>query len=164
MSSHAISSPQTRSFATTAGAANGTALLVPLARVFFALIFLFAGPGHFSKVPIAYAAAQGVPFPSILVPFSGLLALAGGLSVALGYRARTGAWLLVVFLVPVTFMMHNFWAVKDPMVAQDQMAHFMKNISLLGSALFIFYFGAGPLSLDARQRSYSGDRNQRAVA
>jgi len=151
MSSHAISSPQARSFATIAGAANSTALLVPLARVFFALIFLFAGPGHFSKVPIAYAAAQGVPFPSILVPFSGLLALAGGLSVALGYRARTGAWLLVVFLVPVTFMMHNFWAVADPMMHQLQQVMFFKNVALIGGALLISQFGAGPYSFDARR-------------
>ncbi|WP_215217007.1 MULTISPECIES: hypothetical protein [Candidatus Rhabdochlamydia] len=37
----------------------------------------------------------------MLVPFSGLLALVGGLSILLGYKARYGAWLLVIFLVPV---------------------------------------------------------------
>jgi putative oxidoreductase len=151
MSSQAISNPQTRSFTTTAVAATSSALLVPLARVFYALIFLFAGPGHFAKAPIAYAAAQGVPFASILVPFSGLLALAGGLSIALGYRARIGAWLLVLFLVPVTFMMHNFWAVTDPMMHQLQQAMFFKNLALIGGALLISQFGAGPYSLDARR-------------
>ncbi len=33
---------------------------------------------------------------------------------------------------------------------QMQMAHFMKNLSMLGAALLIAYFGSGPLSLDAR--------------
>jgi putative oxidoreductase len=61
-------------------------------------------------------------------------------------------------------MMHNFWSVSDVAVAQDQMAHFMKNVSLIGSALFIFYFGSGPFSLDARARSYSENRKERAVA
>ncbi len=68
----------------------------------------------------------------------------------LGYRARLGAWLLVLFLVPVTAMIHNFWAVKDPMMAQMQLGFFMANLSRLGGALLIAYFGAGPFSLDAR--------------
>jgi putative oxidoreductase len=125
--------------------------VVVLGRFFFALIFLMSGPLHFSKQEVAYAAAQGVPLPSILVPFSGLLALAGGLSILLGYRAKLGAWLIVLFLVPVTVMMHNFWAVHDPMMAQVHMAFFMKNVSMLGGALLISQFGAGPFSLDARR-------------
>jgi putative oxidoreductase len=108
--------------------------------------------GHFSGKMVGYAAAAGVPFPSLAVPASGLVAIAGGLSVLLGYRARIGAWLLVLFLVPVTLTMHNFWAVKDPMMAQMQMAMFMKNLALLGAALLISQFGTGPWSLDARQK------------
>ena len=133
-------------------------------RVLFSLIFVLASPGLFSSQQIAFAAAQGVPLASIAVPFSGILALVGGLSVALGYKAKWGAALLILFLVPVTVMMHNFWSVSDAAVAQDQMAHFMKNVSLIGSALFIFYFGSGPLSLDARARSYSENPKERAVA
>ena len=127
------------------------AAVVVLGRLLFAAIFLMAGLGHFSKQEIGYAAAQGVPLASIAVPLSGVLALAGGLSILLGYRAKLGAWLIVLFLVPVTFMMHNFWAVKDPMMAQMQMIMFMKNVAMLGAALLITQFGAGPLSLDARR-------------
>ncbi len=133
-------------------------------RILFSLLFVMAGVGHFSSQEIAFAAAQGVPLASIAVPMSGLLAVLGGLSIALGYKARWGAALIVLFLVPVTIMMHNFWSVTDPVVAQDQMAHFMKNVSLIGSALFISYFGSGSLSLDARSRSRSEDRGQRAAA
>ena len=76
--------------------------------------------------------------------------MVGGLSILLGYRARLGAWLIILFLVGVT-PLHNFWAVHDPMMAQIQMINFMKNISMLGGALLISQFGAGPLSLDARR-------------
>jgi putative oxidoreductase len=48
-------------------------------------------------------------------------------------------------------MMHKFWTVGDLMMAQVQMMMFMKNISMLGAALLISQFGAGPLSLDARR-------------
>jgi putative oxidoreductase len=126
-------------------------VLVLLGRLFFALVFLMFGASHFAKQTIAYAAAQGVPLASLAVPFSGIIAIVGGLSILLGYRAKIGAWLIVVFLVPVTFMMHRFWTVPDPMMAQMQMAMFMKNISMLGGALLISQFGTGPLSFDARR-------------
>ena len=124
--------------------------LVPIARLLFVALFLMSAPNHFKAGTIAYAAQQGVPFASILVPFSGILAIAGGLSVLLGWHARAGAWLLVAFLVPVTFMMHAFWNVPDPMMRQVQMAMFMKNLAMLGGALLVAYWGAGPVSLDER--------------
>jgi putative oxidoreductase len=80
-----------------------------------------------------------------------VVAIAGGLGILLGYRAKLGGWLLVLFLVPVTLMMHKFWLVQDPMMAQIQMILFMKNVSMLGGALLISRFGAGPFSLDARR-------------
>jgi len=112
-----------------------------------------AAPTHFSKQTITYAAAQGVPLASVAVPVSGIIALAGGLSILLGYRAKVGAWLIVLFLVAVTPMMHRFWTVHDPMMAQMQMVMFMKNVALLGGALLISQFGSGPLSLDPQVRT-----------
>jgi putative oxidoreductase len=132
-------------------------------RILFSLIFVMSGLTHFSAQTIAFAAAQGVPLASVAVPFAGLLAMLGGLSVAFGYKARWGAALLVLFLVPVTFTMHAFWTASDPAIAQDQIAHFMKNLSLIGSALFIFHFGSGPLSLDVRNPGYA-DHKERAIA
>jgi putative oxidoreductase len=125
--------------------------VVVLGRFLFVVIFLMAGANHFNKQTIGYAASQGVPLASIAVPLSGVLAIAGGLSILLGYRAKLGAWLLVLFLVPVTLMMHKFWLVQDPMMAQIQMILFMKNVAMLGGALLISQFGAGPFSLDARR-------------
>ncbi|MGH7451196.1 MAG: DoxX family protein [bacterium] len=129
--------------------------IVLCGRILFSLIFVMTFAGHFSEQVIGYAASQGVPLASITVPLSGVIALLGGLSVVLGYKAKWGGWSLVFFLVPVTFKMHNFWAVQDPMMAMMQQAMFMKNISMLGGALLISYFGAGPLSLDARVRARS---------
>src|SRR5260221_10551239 len=125
--------------------------VVVLGRFFFAVIFLMAGANHFNKLTIGYAASQGVPLAAIAVPLSGVLAIAGGLSILLGYRAKLGAWLLVIFLIPVTLMMHKFWGVQDPMMAQIQMAMFLKNVAMLGAALLISQFGAGPISFDARR-------------
>jgi putative oxidoreductase len=122
--------------------------LVLSGRVLFALIFITAAPRHFSSEGIGHAAQLGVPLATLLVPISGALALGGGLSVALGYRARLGAWALVAFLVPVTFMMHGFWRLSDPVLVHTQQALFAKNISMLGAALMVAYFGSGPISID----------------
>jgi putative oxidoreductase len=89
---------------------------------------------------------------SIAVPLSGVLSLLGGLSILLGYRVRIGAWLIALFLVGVTPMMHNFWTVTDPMMHQMQMVMFMKNVSMLGGALLISQLGARPWSLDNRRK------------
>jgi putative oxidoreductase len=123
---------------------------VVLGRFLFALIFLLSGFNHFSKADDRLCGLARVPLASVAVPLSGILALAGALSILLGYRAKIGALLIALFLVPVTLMMHQFWAVADPALAQTQMILFMKNLSVLGAALLISQFGAGPLSLDAR--------------
>lgn len=124
-------------------------IMVVLGRFCYSLIFIAAGISHFTAKSIAQAASQGVPLASIAVPLSGLLALTGGMSILLGYRAKLGAWLIVMFLIPVTFTVHNFWAIADPIEAQLQMIMFMKNVSMLGGALIISQLGAGPASFDA---------------
>lgn len=117
-------------------------------RQLFSVIFILSSASHFHPPTVEYAARHGVPFAGVLVPLSGAVALVGGLSVLLGYRTRFGAWLLTLFLVPVTLVMHNFWAVADASAFQVERALFLRNVALLGGALLIGYFGGGPLSLD----------------
>jgi putative oxidoreductase len=112
-------------------------ILYVVGRVLFALIFIVAAPRHFTAEGIGHAADLGVPLAAICVPISGLMALVGGLSVASGYRAQWGAWLLIAFLVPVTMMMHGFWRLHDPEAVHIQQAMFVKNIALIGAALLL---------------------------
>lgn len=128
----------------------GTAVLSNvglLGRIFYSAIFIMAGPNHFRAEIIGFAAAQGVPLASITVPLSGIIALLGGLSIALGYRAKLGAWLIVLFLIPVTLALHRFWGLSDPQLTALQQGMFMKNLAMLGAALIIARVGSGPLSL-----------------
>lgn len=132
--------------------------VVPLGRLLFSAIFIVASFGHFSQGEIQMAAQHGVPMASLLVPLSGIVSLIGGISVLLGYKARLGAWLLVTFLVPVTLAMHAFWAVSDPTMRMMQQIMFMKNVAMIGGALLIAYFGAGPVSVDATTSASVIDR------
>lgn len=131
---------------------------IPFGRFLYSLIFIISGVNHFSSGSISYAASAGVPFADILVPISGVFAIVGGLSVLTGFHARFGALLLLMFLVPVTIIMHDFWSVQDAQMAQDQMIHFMKNLSMIGGAVLIAFYGAGPISID-NHRAKKGSRS-----
>jgi putative oxidoreductase len=87
---------------------------------------------------VSYARASNVPAPELLVPAPGVIAVGGGLLVALGLWADLGALLLATFVFPVALGMHAFWRFDDPMQRPNQQMHFMKNVSLGGAALALF--------------------------
>lgn len=110
-----------------------------LGRVLYGGFFLFAGFGHFGGLAnmAPYAASKGVPFPEFMVVVTGVMLVLGGLSILLGLKPHWGVALLVVFLVPTTFIMHNFWADTDPGMKQVNQIMFLKNTALLGAALML---------------------------
>ena len=122
------------------------------ARLLLTTIFILSA---FNKITgfsgvSGYMASKGMPMPSVLLVGAIVFLLVGGFSVLLGYRARIGAILLIIFLVPATLIFHNFWAVA-PEAAQGEMISFMKNLGLLGGLLYIAVNGSGPGSLDSRK-------------
>jgi putative oxidoreductase len=111
-------------------------------RILFALVFVSSGiMGHLgqAKQLAQYARSVGAPAPELMVPLSGVVIIVGGLSVAIGVWADLGALLLAAFALSVAFFMHAFWREQDPQQQQNQLAHFMKNMGLVGGALVIFY-------------------------
>jgi putative oxidoreductase len=129
--------------------------VVPVGRVLFSLPFIASGLGHIMGRGVQQAAEHGIPAASAAVPIAGVLALVGGLSIFLGWKARIGALLLMLFLVPVTLTLHRFWGLDDAQAAMMQYAHFLKNVSIFGGTLVFAYFGAGPISFDARHAATS---------
>jgi putative oxidoreductase len=118
-----------------------------LGRILFSSIFIIRGFCHFTQNAMEHAISVSLPMPSILVPLSGILSLIGGVSLLLGYKARLGAWILIVFLIPVTYFMHQYWTGTDMFSTMMHQFCFMKNVSLIGTCLMLTYFGSGPLSL-----------------
>jgi putative oxidoreductase len=110
-----------------------------IGRIIVGLYFISSGMRHFThlKMMAGYAGSKGVPVPQIGVPASGLLILLGGVSILLGAWPTYGAIAILVFLLPTTFMMHNFWAVQDPMQKMNDMINFTKNWALIGYTLMI---------------------------
>jgi putative oxidoreductase len=117
-------------------------ILFLIARILFVVIFIFSGATvHLlqRKQGIAYAKSYGVPMAEVGVPLTGVMAVVGGVLVALGLWGDLGALLIAAFLLLITPLMHAFWRETDPMQKQLQLVNFVKNTGLLGGALALFY-------------------------
>ncbi|TDL72813.1 DoxX family protein [Rhodococcus qingshengii] len=123
-------------------------ILFLIGRILFSLIFISAGFNHIKDFTHTVEMTKKVkaPFPKLSAAAMSLFALVGGLSVAFGFYSKIGAFLLFIFLLPTTFIVHRFWGLPDDQ-KQIQSVHFFKNLSLLGATLMILYFGSGPFSL-----------------
>jgi len=121
-----------------------------LGRVLLAAIFLASAVmNHIPKfADITNAlAAKGIPAPAVANAIAIALMLLGGVSLVIGYKARLGATMLLVFLGLAAYFFHDFWHYQDK-AAQEQMIHFMKNVAMMGAMLVIIANGPGAWSLD----------------
>src|SRR5215469_5828920 len=94
-------------------------------------VFSHDGFNHFAQrnMLIGYAKSKGIPAPALAVGGSGVLLLLGGLSLLLGYHPTIGVALLVIFLLGVSFGIHNFWTIQDQQAKIGEMTNFLKNMA-----------------------------------
>jgi putative oxidoreductase len=123
-----------------------SASLTLIARILLAAMFLMSGLNKISdpQGTQQYMSAMGMTWLTALF-YVGAIAveLGGSLSLLLGYQAKIGAWMLVLFMIPATLVFHTNFG--DP----NQMIHFLKNVSIIGGLLYVAIYGAGALSMDA---------------
>lgn len=125
----------------------------PLAgRILLSLMFIISGWGKITGFAgtAGYMASKGMPFAQLLLLGAIVVELGGGLMLLVGWKARLAALAIFLFIIPATLVFHDFWA-ADAAQAQNQMIHFMKNLTIMGGMLYVMAFGAGPFSLDARK-------------
>ena len=113
-------------------------------RVLFTLIFFLSGVTHFTDAQgYIDLMHEAIPFRGFWVAISGVVELIGAAMVLFGWRPRLGAWLIVLFLVPVTFTVHGYemlYAESERMRA-IQLSFFLKGLAMIGCALLITQFG-----------------------
>ncbi len=117
-----------------------------MGRILFSMMFIASGMNHLMKLDdmSAYAASKGVPAAKAATAVSGLMIMAGGIMIVLGWHRFIGAGLLVMFLILTAFMMHPFWKESDPQASMNEMSHFMKNLALAGAAMLIAFYAGMP--------------------
>ena len=118
-----------------------------IARILFTLIFFLSGITHFTSMS-DYVNLMPAPIPlrAFWVAISGVVELIGAAMILFNYRPRLGAWLIVIFLVPVTIVVHGtaMLTLADPIMRAVNVSMFLKGLAMIACALFITQFGVSP--------------------
>ena len=116
-------------------------------RVMFALIFFLSGVAHFTDLNRFVALMPAaIPFRTFWVMTSAVVELVGATLIATNRYPCLGAWLIVVFLVPVTITVHGvaMLTAPDRQMQQIQTSFFLKGVAMTGAALLITQLGVRP--------------------
>ena len=120
------------------------ALLPLLGRILLAVIFLTSAIEKIRgfEETSSMMAGKGIPLSSFLLLGAITFLLLGSIALILGIKARWGAVLLIIFLIPTTVMFH------PPTGSEEDLIQFMKNLAIAGGLCMIVAYGAGPVSFD----------------
>jgi uncharacterized membrane protein YphA (DoxX/SURF4 family) len=83
-----------------------------------------------------------LPWSRELLGLAMTFEIVGGLLIFLGIRARLGAFLLILFLIPTTFLFHHYWLLEGS-DRELQMTMFLKNLSIFGGLFIVLALGTG---------------------
>jgi len=123
-----------------------------LGRILLALTFVTSGFGKLMAFAgtVGTIAGKGVPLPEVAAALTILIELGGGLAIIAGWKTRWWALLIALFIVVITPIFHNYWAMPDPQKMMTNQIMFWKNVSMIGGFLVLFAFGPGRYSVDKR--------------
>ena len=116
-----------------------------IGQILFSLIFIASGLskiGDWDKT-ISYMESHNMVFTPFFLIMAILLKVTGGLSIITSYKTKIGTILLLIFILPATFIFHNFWILPaetelEIITQQAEMVSFLKNITIIGALLLIF--------------------------
>jgi len=131
--------------------ANSSGSVVPLlGRILVSVVFILGGVGKITGFSMeeGMVAAKHLPMPAVALGIALVIELLGGLAILLGLFTRFTSWILFLYLIPTTFLFHNFWAFQG-MDRIDTMIHFEKNLAIMGGLLILATYGAGAYSIDS---------------
>ncbi len=94
---------------------------------------------------------EGIVYADFYLCMAIILEMLGSLALFTGICSRTAAIVLFFYLVPVTFMFHDFWSL--PLDENHlQLSCFLKNLAIMGGLLTAAASGPGPFCLNPGQR------------
>jgi len=123
-------------------------LLDLLARAFISAIFLFeafTSAKFFERTKLTMT-EYGITWNQEFLLISTIIALSiGGIFLLIGYRPGFAVWLLLLYWIPVTFIVYSFWN-KVPEKQTLYSILFMKNIAITGGLIHVYLYGTGRYS------------------
>ncbi|MFN0034085.1 MAG: DoxX family protein [Saprospiraceae bacterium] len=121
-----------------------------IGRIFLSAIFIFEAIDstlYFDKTKERMMEHGLTWNQDLLLSGAIFLLIMGGLMVLLGYRSTLGAMMLLVYWVPVTFILHDFWNTDSKTELRYQSVLFMNNFAIIGGLLMLVGKGSGRYSI-----------------
>jgi putative oxidoreductase len=130
---------------------NPSTSIIPLfGRILLSSVFILSGISKITAFAMeeGYVVSRHLPMPAVALTIALIIELAGGFAILAGLCARFIAWILFLYMIPTTFLFHNFWTMSG-MDRYDNTIHFQKNLAIMGGLLLLAAFGAGAYSVDS---------------
>ncbi|MEJ8835716.1 DoxX family protein [Ramlibacter sp. AN1133] len=127
--------------------------LALVGRALIALLFVPSGWGKIAGFSglVGYISSKGVPLPEVCAAIAIATELGLGLLLLVGFKTRWVALLMAIFVLVITPIFHNYWAVPEAQLMAQKM-NFFKNMAIAGGLLAFAAFGGGMFSVDGRRR------------
>ena len=124
-------------------------MLLLAGRSLLATLFLVAGirKALTFAVSAAYFTRLGFPLPEVMVVVAIIIEVGCALLLIAGWKTRSVAWLLALFVLIATFMGHRFWEF-EPAYFSNQLNHFLKNFAVIGGLMLVAAAGPGSASVE----------------
>jgi putative oxidoreductase len=120
-----------------------------IGRVFLSFIFLFEAYDsvRYFQNTQEMMTSYGITWrQDLLLSGAIMILILGGTLILIGYRSSFGSTLLLLYWVPVTFIVHSFWN-DPPELFREQSIQFMKNLAIIGGLLMVLVNGSGRYSI-----------------
>jgi putative oxidoreductase len=119
------------------------------------MVYIFATSG-LAKIfswqgNVQYMSTRHLPMIPVLLVAAMVVEVGGSICLITGYRAREAAFIMFLYMIPLTLLFHNYWAASG-MLAATQETHFRKNLAIMGGLLLLAYAGPGRWSLGEKDR------------
>src|SRR5262245_44281680 len=137
-------------------------LFITVGRILFALFFIVSGAFTLADIPAAGQELSsrvnippqlspymthvenmlGISTPALMAIVAGTVAVVCGLMIAFNLGVRFFSLLLIIGIIVATFYMDDVITTSGN-EWRDNMAHAMKNLSMIGALLVLFGHGSG---------------------
>lgn len=133
-----------------------------LARILLATIFFYEAYDaiFYAEATKSVMASHGLTWNADMLLRGGTFALVlGAILLLIGYRVGFGVILLLMYLIPTTFITHSFWTIPldctvsatclegQEIYRRMQAIMFMKNLAIIGGLLMVWVNGSGKWSI-----------------
>lgn len=123
-------------------------LILLVARVCFGVAFLWSALDKIIhwRAASSYMEMKGIPMLAVVLPLAIGIQMIGGIMILLGFHAKIGALLLILYTIGTGLKMHDFWTMSGDERATEKTL-LLKDVAILGGLLVILALGVGTFAM-----------------